>query len=498
MTYRFVVDSAANADFSTPIFSMHTGNGGKNSFIEPTAIELDQALSAAGYDANSTVPLKWAVVAQSLSKEMISSAKLVSVKRFKNETATLYISGSATEKGTDVGQAIMMRPRKDSDGKPTNVFDVYTKLTAGGTFQFYSQPNVNSIVFGADGNGKIKKKGTAIAAPGAGTYRITVDLNNNTYSFLKIDKWSVVGGAFASGWGGDEPLQYQGNGVWTSVVDIAKTEGFIFRANGDWGVAMKRVKGTTNQLVLESQAAAEGKQFEDIPATATGKHIITLNLSGDQYTYSLVKDNRPTSMPDKLFLLQGSYVVAEFNIDGNNFSSTVFLALESDKAYTLNSARDGSGTAFTTSAKIGETASPNADAVSATVDFREGTGAIAVARDQAYQITLNFATKKMTWKYYNLKLFHWNDNGGWDARSEYVMTYKHPYTFEGTHALSANFDSKFNSPWEVQFGTSSSALTGNMTNGGPNYKGITQAGSYKATLVVGNDYKTAQYSFVKQ
>ncbi|MBC3540765.1 SusE domain-containing protein [Rufibacter sediminis] len=495
VTYKFVIDSAANADFSTPILSMATGNGGKNTFIEPTAAQIDQALSLAGYDANTTVSLKWGVVAQSLSKEMISTGKLLSLKRFQNETTTLYISGSATEKGTDVNQAIMMRPRKDSNGKLTNVFEAYTRFTDGGTFQFYSQPNANSIVFGGAGNGTLRKKGTPIAAPGAGTYRVTVNLSNNTYSFTKIDKWAVIGGAFAAGWSGEEPLEYKGNGIWSATLSIEKAEDFIFRANSGWDMVMKRVKGTTNQLVQESQAAAEGKEFENIPVTATGKHVVTLNLSGDQYTYSLVKTNRPASMPDNLFLLQGNTVVAEFSADGGVFKSNVFLALESGKTYTLNSKRDGSGTAFTTSAKIGETTSPNADAVTATVNFATGNGAIAVSRDQAYQINLDFDTNKLTWKYYNMKLFHWSN---WDTRDEFVMTYKHPYIFEGTHALQANYEMKFNSPWDVEFGTNSTALSGTMTHKGANYKGITQAGTYKATITVANDYKTAEYSFVKQ
>ncbi|WP_207433907.1 SusE domain-containing protein [Sabulibacter ruber] len=503
VTYKLVLDSAANADFSTPILSMPTGNGGKNLFITPTAMQIDQALSMAGYDANSAAQLKWAIVAQSLSKETVSEAKTINITRFQNETHPdrLYISGSATEKGTDIGQAIAMRPLKDANGNRTNVFEVYTRLTEGGTFRFYSQQNANSLVYGAASGGGLRKKGAPITAPGAGTYRVTVDLNNNTFSFLKIDRWSAVGGAFASGWGGDEPLQYKGNGVWEASLNIDKTEGFIFRPNGDWAYQMKRVKGTTNQLMLQSQAGGAGVEVEDIPATATGRHIVTLNLSGDQYTYSLQKDTSvppPTTMPDKLFLLQGNTVVAEFTKDGNNFKSNIFLALEASKEYRLNSANDGSGTSYTIGAKIGETTAPNGDAVSSPVDFGTGNAAIAVARDQAYQITLNFQTGKLTWKYYNIKLFHWDNNGGWDARNELVMTYKHPYTFEGTHALKANYDIKFNSPWEVEFGTNSTALTGTMTHKGPNYKGITQAGNYKATITVANDYQTAEYSFVKQ
>jgi len=37
-----------------------------------------------------------------------------------------------------------------------------------------------------------------------------------------------------------------------------------------------------------------------------------------------------------------------------------------------------------------------------------------------------------------------------------------------------------------------------MTNGGDNFAGITQNGTYKATIVVSPDFATAEYSFVKQ
>jgi hypothetical protein len=78
------------------------------------------------------------------------------------------------------------------------------------------------------------------------------------------------------------------------------------------------------------------------------------------------------------------------------------------------------------------------------------------------------------------------------------MTYKHPYRFETTTALKAGFDLKFNSPWDVQFGTASSDLSGTMTNGGPNYKGITQDGTYKASIMVTDDFASAAYEIVKQ
>ena len=78
------------------------------------------------------------------------------------------------------------------------------------------------------------------------------------------------------------------------------------------------------------------------------------------------------------------------------------------------------------------------------------------------------------------------------------MTYTHPYKYDVTGDLTAGFASKFNSPWDVQFGTASMALSGTMTNGDPNYFGIVSTGTYKAHIVVSDDYTTANYSFVKQ
>jgi hypothetical protein len=37
-----------------------------------------------------------------------------------------------------------------------------------------------------------------------------------------------------------------------------------------------------------------------------------------------------------------------------------------------------------------------------------------------------------------------------------------------------------------------------MTNGGENFKGISQSGSYKATIIVNNDFTSGDYTFVKQ
>jgi starch-binding outer membrane protein SusE/F len=352
--------------------------------------------------------------------------------------------------------------------------------------------------------------GTAITAPETGQYRVTVNLNNNTYSLLKIDRWSLVGDAVEGGWGGDVPLTYQGKGVWGATIDFYKpgtNAGFLFRANGDWAYLLKRIVGTgdaTNtkgNLVMESEAAGMGKAFQDVAGPKEGRYKVTLNLASDVYTYLLEKqdDPEPTPIiigetgspnvdqvsgiftfgdyntPSELYLLADGVLVGTFEKDGDEFSSVKFWALQQSKTYTINSASDGSGTTY------GEV----------------NDGEMGVARDQAYNLIVNFDTGKLTWEYNNMKLFHWAD-GGWEARQELLMTYEHPYTFKVSGTLSAGFLSKFNSPWDVQFGTTGTALSGTMTNGGADFTGIVANGTYNATIIVTNDFASCEYTFQKQ
>jgi hypothetical protein len=502
--YALVVDSASNADFSTPILSITSGNGGRNLFVETTHQKLDQALSVAGYDAGATIDLKYAVIATSLDKKTMA-AKAIKIKRFLTEAAPLqlFISGTATEKGADLSQAIPMKAFKDADGNLTGEFEIYTSLEAGKTFRFYSRNDNQALVYGLK-DGLLKKNGEPFSVPESGPFRIKVNFNNNTMEMLTINKWSIVGNVIAGGWGGDEALQYKGNSVWQGTVTLAaqddESSRFIFRANGDWGYLLKRIKGTENELYMESQAGNAGIQIEDIPVNELGLNIITLNLAADKYSYTIEKDNSitpPTSVPDKLYLLANGAPLVEFNKEGNIFKSVKYLALQAGVEYKLNSASDGSGTNYAIPVQMGESNNPDGDAVSANLAFGEGGAAITVTKDQAYSINLNFGTGILSWKYYNLKLFHWSD---WDSRDEFLMTYVHPHKFEVTAPLKSGFEMKFNSPWDVEMGADdASALSGTMTNkGGANFKSITQDGNYLAKIEVTDTYATGTYEFIKQ
>lgn len=506
--YTVLLMPAASDDLTAPILKINPANGGKDLFAEVTADQIDYALWTKCYPAGEVANLKWVVVSKAIEKQAIASQN-ISFTRFETERmpATMFITGSATEKGADPTQAIEMRALVDEDGEQTNVFDVYTKLTADATYQFRDQANTTSKIFGGNA-GTLAGCGPAITVSETAVYRITVNLNDNTYQTLKIDRWSLVGDAVEGGWGGDVPLAYQGNGIFTATINMYKpypTAGFIFRANGDWGYLLKRIKGTgtgdiSGEVVMESQAA--GVEFEDMPGPEEGLYIVTLNLATNGWKYNLAKQvvNVPQEaiigkttdpngnsvsgnfiigtydVPNELYLISDGVVAGEFVKDGDKFTSK-HLALQQSKVYTLNTESDGSGTVIN---EIGD-------------------GTITVDHDQAYKITVDFSDKKLTWQYFNLKLFHWDEvGGGWDQRQELLMTYTHPYKFEVTGTLSSGFHSKFISPWEVQFGTSATALTGTMTNGGANYTGINSNGTYNATITVSDDFAEGTYAFVKQ
>lgn len=501
--YSVLIVDGDNPDFENPIMEITADNGGKSLSATVSYKDLDTALSLAGYNANSEVNLIWAAVAKSLSKQQMGTSNLI-VTRFEDEIipTQLFISGTATESGTDLSQAIVMRRLNNSEGNPSNIFEMYTSLTAGNSFMFYSEQSLPAHKYGGS-EGMLVKNGNPITVAEDGQYRITVNLDNNTYSLLKIDRWSVVGSPIVNSWGGDEPLTYIGAGVWQATIDFVDTGGFLFRANGDWAYLLKRVVGTTNEVIMESQAADQGLSYEDIPSDQKGSMIVTLDLSSNAYTYSIKKDPNvaePIETPETLFLFVNNVMIEEMVKDGDVFNYKKYLALQTSDVVSLNTLADGSGDSFTIFTTIGATDTPDQNKVTGKSDLSKSSEAISVERDQAYSFSIDFANAKFSWSYYNIFLFHWDEiNQKWDDRNEYLMTYVHPYKFVAAVALKANFDMKFFSPWDNDFGSDSpSALTGTMTNhGGSNFRNITSDGTYNVSIEVTNDYATGTYKFVK-
>lgn len=193
----------------------------------------------------------------------------------------LTMTGSAVEEG-EVPMHIL-----STGGSLTNVFEAYTSLTSG-EFSFKGATGDGKVISIGRGHqeGVVANNEYGITSPVTGTVRITIDLSSKTYQIVPVERWTLVGSVTPNGWTVDQgvPLAYQGKGVWSGRVKLTGTssvsdrERFNFVMNNSWDYAMKRVKGTTNEVGMSSQ----GYDTEDINLNH-GTYHITLDLR--RYVY---------------------------------------------------------------------------------------------------------------------------------------------------------------------------------------------------------------------
>ncbi|MEM7548833.1 MAG: SusE domain-containing protein [Bacteroidota bacterium] len=293
ITYNFLMD-LPGGDFSDPAFSIPSENNGLAESISISHALLDQALADVGIEPEETAQLIWAVETTSLSKVQLTAPVEITLKRFiEIIPSNLFVSGEATEVGDDVSNGIQMVSLRDGSGLNLNIFEIYTTLEANSTFKLFTRQEEGARSFGGNG-GSLVEGGEGIITPSeTGQYRITVDLNDFTFEFLKIDRWSIVGNVIENAWGGDEPLDYQGGSVWSRTIPLIDESGdedarFIFRANEDWGIVIKPIADSENNaVILESFANEIGVSIEDVIVDQVTTVTITLDLSAPTPSFSV-------------------------------------------------------------------------------------------------------------------------------------------------------------------------------------------------------------------
>ena len=226
------------------------------------------------------------VTATNIHTPTIKNSKTINIS---NQLTALFFSGTATENGDNPATAIPMKMVTGLSGNVTSILEIYTSLNPSGTFKFYSSKLFDAAVYGDNnGPGTLAINGAGIDPSETGPVLITVNLTTNTYTILPIN-WSVVGSNIPNGWNGDEPLTYQGNGIWSATIAMNTVttdtnRRFNFKGNASLSYVMKRVQNTVNTVRMESQATAYGIPLEDI-GTNYNTYNITLDLRN--YTYSV-------------------------------------------------------------------------------------------------------------------------------------------------------------------------------------------------------------------
>lgn len=416
VTYTVFID-LDSGDFTTPILEQETTSQGEDTFLEIPFFTLDELLSEAGFAPNETAALQWRVEARSINQLSISDTNIV-LQRFDipGPPTALFLAGDATEAGTSVSNALEMLRLTNADGSATNSFELYTALEFGRNYNFYtSQSLADADVYTATGE-TITLGDTPIIAPETGEYRITINFDAQSITLFRIDRWSIVGNVIPGSWGGDQPLEYQGNGIWESTIELIDAEPtdankrFVFRANEDWGQVIKGVPATNDVVAFEPTSADFGfDTLNDILVPELGFQVITLRLNGEGYTFSIAPGVAPEpdpnatiqETPENLFLsgaaTEGGSVLSNAlamyritNADGTPSEVfEIYTMLTQGETYNFYNSNSGTPIAYTLNNGVLELGD---------------NGIVAMDETAVYRLTVNFATNTLETQRIN----HWS------------------------------------------------------------------------------------------
>jgi starch-binding outer membrane protein SusE/F len=232
-----------------------------------TGAELNNKLLSLGLapDVETSVSLKIRTVL-SAYQEMVSEAVSLTVTPYSSLldlSTNLGVVGSATPGGWG-NEDIPDLPFYTTSSP--NVYVAYVTLRDG--FIKFRKDNLWTENWGDDGaNGSLEPGGADIAVT-AGTYKITANLVDLTWSMEEYS-WGLVGSATTNGWDGpDMMMQYNSfQDNWKAVVTLADGE-MKFRFNDDWGLNYGDT-GADGSLEVNG----------DNIAVSAGHYIVTLDLN---------------------------------------------------------------------------------------------------------------------------------------------------------------------------------------------------------------------------
>jgi hypothetical protein len=194
-------------DFSKPVYKVVSDGGGVKTEVTITHKDLNKIASSAGIASLSTGKLKWTVIAsKGTSAKPASASRTLQMARpagFAESPVDLYITGSATEGGTDLSKAVKLK--KTEDG----IFEVYTLLKEGD--YYLTDKNVDGGKKYYIENGIIKEGATPVTVTGtAKTYRLNFDFTSATTKSVEVQSIGLYMSAYGAEIG---TLNYIGNGV---------------------------------------------------------------------------------------------------------------------------------------------------------------------------------------------------------------------------------------------------------------------------------------------
>jgi hypothetical protein len=204
--YEIAFDKA-DGDFSKPIYKVLSDGSGVQAQATITQKVLNTVASMAGIASLSTGTIKWAVITSKVTNNKVSTvSRTLQITRpagFATVPNAIYLTGSATEQGTDVSKALPFK--KISDG----VFELYTSLQPG-TYSLIDNTTGTPTTYSINGS-SILLNGETTVTGSKNVYRISLDFGNAAATMTQILSVNMFLAIDNKIW---FTLPYKGNSQW--------------------------------------------------------------------------------------------------------------------------------------------------------------------------------------------------------------------------------------------------------------------------------------------
>ena len=196
-----------DGDFSDPVYTMTSDNNGVHNRATISHQTLNKIGGLADIKRSETGTLKWTVYSsKGINEVKAEEAREIEVKRlagFANVPTNVFITGEATETGTNLSDA-----RKMKSGDPGK-FEIYTELTSGESYHFVNSKSGDPRKFYIDGE-SLKEGEEGSTVESTGVYRIELNFTVGSVVMTEIKKLEFY---FSFPDEFSFELPYQGNGV---------------------------------------------------------------------------------------------------------------------------------------------------------------------------------------------------------------------------------------------------------------------------------------------
>lgn len=277
-------------DFSSPIYKVVSDNSAYSNHATILHKDLNKIAGLAGIEAQETGTIIWTVISsRGLNEAKAKESRKLVITRLAGFTEIpdeVFITGEGSEAGTNLSDAIPFKLTAIGE------FEIYTKLTAGKTYQFVDQKDEAGRTFSVNGT-KLVEDGT-ITATKTGIYRINLDYNTGTAMFTEIKS---IGLFFCPNNVVLFNLDYVGKGIFTGQGNVT------FKQEG-WGrdQRYKFQMETVNAAGANVTQQWGTKNGTDEPPTSTSPEsyyfvkIVPLDQWNDKWKFTSEMDNATVSI----------------------------------------------------------------------------------------------------------------------------------------------------------------------------------------------------------